>query len=205
MDLLGDYVDIVIEKKLIKNIYFRINDEGKIYVTTPIFTSKIEIINLLNKNKKALERMYKKYLISKEKREKVLYLGEELDFIEYKKIMIDGNIIYGPSIQKVNEYLEKNSLKYYEERLKIYINDFPNIPSFRLRVRKMKTRWGVNNFRSKTITLNTMLIHYDINCIDYVIIHELSHFYHKDHSKKFWNCVEEHYKDYKKARKELRY
>ena len=205
MNILGDELEVVIEKKRMKNLIFRINDEGQIYVTCPFLTSKLEVNYILNKNIKAIERMYKKYLLSKEKKSKVLYLGKELDFIEYKHIMVDGNIIYGPSIDKVNEYLEKNSLSLFEERLKLYIDDFPNIPDFRLRIRKMKTRWGVNNFSSKTITLNTGLIHYNVECIDYVIIHELSHFYHKDHSKYFWNEVEKHYPEYKKYRKELRY
>ena len=205
MNVLGDYLEVIIQKKRIRNIYFRINDDGQIYVTCPILTSRFEVNRILSKNIKSLEKMYKRYLLSKNKKEKVLYLGKELDYIEYNKIMINDNIIYGPSIKEVNEYLEKNSLSFYEERLKEYINEFPNIPSFKLKIRKMKTRWGVNNFKSKTITLNTMLIHYNVNCIDYVIVHELSHFYHKDHSKNFWNEVEKHYKDYKRVRKELRY
>ena len=61
------------------------------------------------------------------------------------------------------------------------------------------------NTSSKTITLNTELIHYRYECIDYVIVHELSHFYHKDHSVRFWNEVSKHYPNYKAIRKELRY
>jgi hypothetical protein len=139
------------------------------------------------------------------RKEKVLYLGNELDYIQFKKVMFDGNIAYGPSIDKVNEYLEKNSIKVFEQRLQLYIDEFGDIPKFRLRTRKMKTRWGVNNRSSKTITLNTMLIHYKPELIDYVIVHELSHFKHMDHSANFWNEVSKHYPNYKKARKELNY
>ena len=119
--------------------------------------------------------------------------------------MFDGNTAYGPSVDKVNEYLEKNSLKVFEKRLELYIDEFGDIPAFRLRIRKMKTRWGVNNRSSKTITLNTMLIHYKPELIDYVIVHELSHFRYMDHSANFWNEVSKHYPNYKKARKELNY
>ena len=205
MKLLDKEVEVIVKRKWMKNIYFRINQEGKIYVTCPIRTSDRAINDLLNSNVKALERMYKRYLAKEDKHSRILYLGKEYDFIEYKKVIIDDNIIYGPSIEKINEYLEKNSLKVFEERLNIYINEFTNIPDFRLRTRKMKTRWGVNNFSSKTITLNTELIHYRYECIDYVIIHELSHFYHKDHSTSFWKEVEKHYPNYKIYRKELRY
>jgi predicted metal-dependent hydrolase len=205
MFLLNHEVEVIIDKKRIKNIYFRINDEGNIYVTCPILTSNLTINRLLSKNVKSLERMYKSYLNKSNKKQKVMYLGKEMDYIEYKKVMINDGIIYGPSVDKINEYLEKHSLSLFEERMQLYINEFPNIPKFRLRIRKMKTRWGVNNFKSKTITLNTELIHYRYDCIDYVIIHELSHFYHKDHSRNFWNEVGKHFPRYKEIRKELRY
>jgi predicted metal-dependent hydrolase len=85
----------------------------------------------------------------------------------------------------------------------IYTPEFDNLPKFRLRIRKMKTRWGVCNRSSMTVTLNSLLIHKRVDLIDYVICHELSHFEHMDHSPAFWKEVSRHYKDYKKARKEL--
>ena len=46
----------------------------------------------------------------------------------------------------------------------------------------MKTRWGVCNIKDNSVTLNSKLIEYDIQALDYVIIHELSHFIHFNHS-----------------------
>ena len=198
-------IEVIIKKKVMKNIYFRINNEGQLLVTCPLFTTKFEINRLLEKNKKSIAKMYDRYLTSNNKKSKILYLGNELNFINYNKIFIDGDTIYAPSIESANKYLEKISLSIFEERMKLYIGEFLNIPQFRLRVRKMKTRWGVNNFKSKTITLNTELIHYRYACMDYVIVHELSHFYHRDHSVNFWKEVEKHYPNYKAIRKELRY
>ena len=206
MQLLNDEVEVIVEKKRIKNIYFRINDDGNLYVTCPTLTPKFEINRLIEKNYKSIEKMYQKYKIKDDKKKnKVLYLGKELNYIEYKKTMLTDDTIYADSIEKANKYLEKICLDIFQSRMNLYINEFPNIPKFRLRVRKMKTRWGVNNFSSKTITLNTELIHYRYECIDYVIIHELSHFYHKDHSRNFWNEVGKHFPNYKNIRKELRY
>ena len=68
----------------------------------------------------------------------------------------------------------------------------------------MKTRWGVCNVKTHKITLNLELIKKDIRCLDYVIIHELSHLLYANHSKEFWKCVEDNFKDYKKIRKELK-
>jgi predicted metal-dependent hydrolase len=68
----------------------------------------------------------------------------------------------------------------------------------------MKTRWGVCNIKDKVITLNTELLKKDMSLIDYVIVHEISHLYHPNHSKNFWNLVSTHYPYYKVARKMLK-
>ena len=68
----------------------------------------------------------------------------------------------------------------------------------------MKTRWGVYNRKNHTITLNSRLIEFDTEKIDYVITHELSHIIHFDHSEYFWQLVSKYCPNYKKIRKELK-
>ena len=68
----------------------------------------------------------------------------------------------------------------------------------------MKTRWGVCNRSSNVITLNTELLKKEIDLIDYVIIHELCHFYEANHSSRFWKQVEKRYPKYKEARKRMK-
>lgn len=93
----------------------------------------------------------------------------------------------------------------FKERLILNYNKFEeDIPFPNLKIRNMKTRWGVCNKKSQTITLNSNLMKYDITKLDYVIIHELSHFIFFDHSSNFWNLVAKYCKNYKKVRKELR-
>ena len=88
----------------------------------------------------------------------------------------------------------------FSERLEYNYNLFDeDIPFPKLKIRSMKTRWGVCNKRDNSITLNSKLIRYSIHEIDYVIIHELSHFVHFDHSKEFWETVRMYMPDYKKS------
>ena len=68
----------------------------------------------------------------------------------------------------------------------------------------MKSRWGVCNTRSHVITLNKELFGYDIDCLDYVCVHELAHLVYPNHSKYFWMVVEEYCPNYKEIRKKLR-
>ena len=65
----------------------------------------------------------------------------------------------------------------------------------------MKSRWGVCNTKTHVITLNLELITKDIHCLDYVIMHELSHLVEPNHSKRFWSVVEENCRNYKYYRK----
>ena len=94
--------------------------------------------------------------------------------------------------------------KILKEEINKVLKIMPNIPEFTLKIRKMKTRWGVCNYVKKIVTLNSELIKYERNIIDYVIIHEFCHFTYHDHSTSFWRLVSMYYPEYKKARKELR-
>ena len=203
IELSGIDFEVVITKKRIKNIYFRVKEDLKIYVNCSYLCSNSYIEKLLIKNEKDIIKMYNN-MKNKVSDNNIYYLGEKLEFIETKKVKIDNSYAYGPSIEKVNEYLEKNSLKFFEARLHRIMIEFKDLPKFRLRIRKMKTRWGVCNKSSMTVTLNTELIHKDVSLIDYVIIHELCHFKHMNHSAAFWNEVEKYYPYYKLARKRLK-
>ena len=68
----------------------------------------------------------------------------------------------------------------------------------------MTSRWGVCNLKNKNVTLNLELSKYNTEALDYVIVHELSHFIYPNHSKDFWSLVGKYYPDYKKIRKNLK-
>ena len=73
-----------------------------------------------------------------------------------------------------------------------------------LKIRKMKSKWGVCNVTSNVITLNLELIKLNPACLEYVIYHELCHLKHPDHSKKFWSEVEIYVPNYKKIKKMMK-
>ena len=125
--------------------------------------------------------------------------------ISTKNIEIIENHIYVKNKDYLDKWYKKETKRIFKEELdKIYNLFEENIPYPNLRIRKMTTRWGVCNKNSKTITLNSELIKYSIDKLDYVIVHELSHFIHFNHSTSFWCLVSKYCPDYKKIRKELR-
>ena len=197
-------IDVIIERKKIKNIYFRIKEDLKLYVSCGYLCSDKYIEKLLNDNKNSIIRMYNNMQSKVNIKNDIYYLGSKMNYIYGDKIYIDGLNIYGPSVEEINNYLEKNSLSVFKNRLDRLMIQFDDLPKFRLRIRHMKTRWGVCNKSSMTVTLNTELIHKDVSLIDYVIVHELCHFKYMDHSKNFWMEVEKYYPYYKLARKRLK-
>ena len=197
----GIDIEVIVTRKKIKNLYIRVKD-NKIYVSANTYTSDKYILNLLEKNRRNIEKMIG--TIINIEPNTIYYLGESLKYRYNEKIIIDENICCGPSILEINEYLETNSLRIFENRLNRLKNMFSNLPEFKLKVRKMRTRWGVCNKKNMTITLNTELVHKDVTLIDYVIIHELCHFKYMDHSPMFWKEVEKYYPYYKLARKRLK-
>ena len=203
----GNDIEVIIEKKANKNIYFRIKDDLKLYITCHRLVSNHEITKLIEKNSKALTRMYNKALSKQQKHTSFYYLGKPHTLVIDKnlnKCSIEDGLIFIPSTEALEKHLKKTAKEFFRVRAMELVKEFGYIPPFELKVRKMTTRWGVCNRTKKTITLNLELIKYDPSLTDYVIIHELCHFKHPHHQKEFWNEVGIHYPNYKWARKELK-
>ena len=66
-----------------------------------------------------------------------------------------------------------------------------------IRLKKMHTRWGSCNTRARRIWLSIYLPAYPIECTEYVIVHELCHLYHANHSAAFWQTVAAAMPDYR--------
>jgi predicted metal-dependent hydrolase len=69
--------------------------------------------------------------------------------------------------------------------------------------RSQKTRWGSCSSRGR-ISMNWRLIFAPPEVIDYVVVHELAHLQHYDHSKSFWALVGTQIPDYPRLRQWLR-
>lgn len=203
---------IIIIKKNNKNTYIRVDDKFSIVVTTSYFASKKLIMDLINNNEKSIIKMIKQKENKLEKEKASEYhikiFGNNYDITYgniFNKLEIDNKKIYCKDINMLNKYLALLVKNTYLEHLNIcYEKMKQSIPYPTLKLRRMKTRWGVCNYKTKTITLNTQLLHYDIKYLDYVIIHELSHLIYPNHSKLFWNEVEKYIPNYKELRKGLK-
>lgn len=94
-----------------------------------------------------------------------------------------------------SEIVIPKRVEHFSERLGL----FPR----RLRFRSQRTMWGSCNSRGH-LSFNFRLIAAPPHILDYVVVHELCHLQHADHSKNFWNLVATQIPDFRSSRKWLR-
>ena len=84
-----------------------------------------------------------------------------------------------------------------------FLSQMTRLTPRQFKIQTARTRWGSCNSQ-KVINLNWKLIVFGYTLIDYVIIHELCHLKHMDHSQAFWNLVGDHCPNYKDIQTHLK-
>lgn len=200
-------IELQIIRKQNKNLYMRFSDSQTLVITCNRFVSEREILKLIKNNEKPLKKMRDQKRKEEESKQFFNYLGKSYIPIfdgTTKNPQFNDNTIQMKDEKTLQKFYQKECERIFQMEMERILPFFPDIPKFSLKIRNMKTRWGVNNRGNNTITLNSELLKKEIDLLDYVIIHELCHFYEPNHSKRFWNHVEEYYPKYKDARKRLR-
>ena len=205
---LGDYkLPLEIIRKNNKNVYFRIKEDGVFYVTCNRFVRESDVLRMIKENEISLVKMYRKMAVKKKNSEIFTYLGKPYTILfneDVRNVIVSDSVIYTKDQKMFDKWYKNECKRVFSDRIVELIENFRNIPPFSLRIRKMTSRWGVNNVTKRIITLNSELLKKDVSLIDYVIVHEMCHFYEGNHSDKFWYQVSLRYPDYKIARKRLR-
>lgn len=111
-----------------------------------------------------------------------------------------------PSMQRARDYQKKILMKKAREYLPYRLEYYAKLYGYsynKCRLSHANTRWGSCS-SNRTISLNIGLMKVPEPLRDYVILHELAHLNHMDHSKAFWAEVGLHDKNYKSHEKKLK-
>lgn len=128
-------------------------------------------------------------------------------FLETNRKMIREKLpLRDPNEQRARDYQKKILMKKAKEYLPYRLEYFAKLYGYnynKCRLSHANTRWGSCS-SNRTISLNIGLMKVPEKLRDYVILHELAHLNHMDHSKAFWAEVGKHDKNYKIHEKKLK-
>lgn len=208
-------IDKIIKSKR-KSVALEINDQAQLIVRLPFRFSENRLELLLADKiswiKKKQAEMRKKIKFTKRnfvKGEKFLYLGQEYELriatssapLELKDYFYLSQR-YEKSAQAVFRYWYKDmALEKIRERALYYANKY-DFTVNKIKLSSARKRWGSCSSQAN-VNFSWRLIMAPLFVIDYVIVHELVHLKHMDHSSRFWNRVSEIFPNYLEAKKWL--
>ena len=184
-----------LERKKNRNLNLRIKPDGSVHVSAPRLMP---------------ERMIESFLLSKAE-----FILDAIDRAEkkQKKITPGTVLVLGRELPD-NFDSEKQKEKWLREQcIEAVSHAFAELyPIFEkrgiklpeIKFRKMKSRWGSCQPTRGVLTFNSALIHVPERCIEYVVLHELCHFIHPDHSPRFKAELSAIMPDWKARQKEIR-
>ena len=208
-----DLVVTIKYRKNMKNIYLKVEKNADVVVSAPprtpnylikkLIRDNIDEIKLRRNNILMNGYTVKQYVTG----EKHIIFGKE--FVLEVKLgnknvvrLSDDKIILvikdkdQDREQIVTSYLRK---VLYNKALE-FINKYEKIMGVhaeQLRIKKMKTRWGTCNIEAKRIWINYELIKYPIECLEHIVVHELTHLLETNHTPRFYALLGKYYPNFR--------
>jgi len=164
-----------LQYKNVKNINMRIKPDGSINVSANRRVSQKVIDDFINSKADFILRALEKYK-NRPIAEQKQYFTED----EVKELII-------LLCNKAYPYYEKRGIRYPEIKFK-----------------KMVSRWGSCHSQKGILTFNMNLMYAPMECIEYVVWHEFTHFLQPNHSSKFYDELAKVYPNWNECRKKLK-
>ena len=209
----GQEIQYHLERKPVKNLNLRIRKDGEVFVSASAAVPDSEVDNFVcSKAGYILEAINKFEELAQYKPQPKQYVSGETFYIQGRGLRLqlsqankdsissDGVYIY-LAVKNIDDFEKKRRMlsRFFDQQCEAVFGEIISelYPMFRkygvdtpiLRIRDMETRWGSCLAKKGIITLNKRLIEAPRNCIEYVVMHELCHFIHPNHSKQFYSFL----------------
>lgn len=168
-----------IRKSNRRSISAKIGDDGKILVKAPIGTPESVVVDFLNSKKAWIMRQY-------EKTQQQNLTAQQMGLLSDDEIA---------KIKKLARKLIPERVEYYAKLSGISYN--------RIFIRLQKSRWGSCSTEGN-LNFNCLLVLMPLEILDSVVIHELCHRRHMNHSKEFYAEINKYFPNYKACDKWLK-
>lgn len=220
-------INYELNRKNVKNLNLRIKPDGTISVSVNNRVPQEKIDSFLIEHSDFILNALKKYEeIAKNKpEEKELETGEAIKILGTDRILkvSEGTKNYVTCdkyfltlmVKDVSDFelKQKTIEKWKKEQATLVVTEICNamypyfknyVPVFpEIKFRKMTSRWGSCRPKANILTFNTALIEAPVECIEYVVAHEFTHFLEANHSKNFYNKLVKIMPDWKERKKKL--
>ena len=202
-----------LERKDVKNLNLRIRKDGNVFVSANEMVSCEEIDKFIHSKAayvlKAIDHFREMEQYRPQPKQ---YVSGETFYIQGRGLRLqvsraskdtiasDGVYIF-LEVKDTNDIERKRRTmtRFLNQQCKIVFSEvmeglYPLIKKYgvekpTLRIRDMETRWGSCLIKKRIITLNKRLLEAPRNCIEYVVMHELCHLIHPNHSKQFYSFL----------------
>ena len=195
-----------------KKIALRIAPDGVIELLVPQSFNDRFAPQLIQSNAPAIEALRRatprRPQLDFSGESKFLLLGELFELRHTRRLRLFDDAFLIP---RGDEQSMKNSmitlyrelaLTVFRKRMEIWENKCGLHPS-KIRITSANTRWG-SCTSAKVISLSWKLVQCPVACVDYVIVHELSHLKEMNHSALFWHNVANIMPDYQQRQQKLK-
>lgn len=217
----GETVSYQLKRKQVKNINMRMRSETGLSVSAPPFLSLSEIESVLRQHQQQILKTLHEYAMQETQQqmpavyatgESVLYLGE------YHRLVVEKGAVEGVTRQNLQLVLTVIDVEDEEHRKMVFetwwnrtceravrnlcravfpIFEAQGVTFPEIRFRAMTTQWGNCRPHRNLLTFNTRLLAAPARCIEYVVMHELTHFLYPNHSNQFYAFIEAELPDWR--------
>lgn len=216
-------VEIDVTFKEIKNLHLSVHPpHGHVTIASPNFYD-LEKVKVYAATKLGWIKKEQRKFLEQKREEPRLYINQEshnflgtrylLKLIKASKnkVQVEGKylVIYSKNSND-KASLEKQLYSFYRKelrkRLMVMIEQYSNqmnieIPSFKIRY--MKTKWGSCATNNQRVWFNIELAKKPLECIEYVVVHELVHLLERHHNKRFILLMDQYYPSWRTQKKLL--
>lgn len=225
MTIGGETIDVV--RKNVKNINIRIYPpSGKVRVAVPLSISDDMITQVVVKKLEWIKRQKAKFRAQLRPETLRMVSGETLYFLgsAYQLRIFEHSGLSHDYVElRNNAYLDlyirpdidteqrkKLLQEWYRKQLRLLIppiiekwQPVLGVEVLDWRIRRMKTRWGSCNIQAQRIWLNLELAKKPVQCLEYVVVHEMMHLLERYHNDRFTALMDRHLPEWRLHRGEL--
>lgn len=199
----GVKMDILVERKPVKNARIQVLADGKVRVVAPPSFKVEDFIKKqaewINKKLKEIEEFAKEI----EGKEGLLLLeGEFYHLVEDERFEILDSVVKYRSMRDLKRKLAAMLREELRSTVSFY-SRLLGIKYGRIFIKMQKTKWASCSSQ-RNLSFNLAILALPKRLREYIVVHELAHLIEPKHTKAFWEIVEFYYPDYRDAEKELK-